>query len=45
MPEGALKLISQRVIQAQDNVLKFVMSTLKKNIFSGKGILNISLPV
>lgn len=25
--------------------MKFVVNTLKKNIFSGKGILNISLPV
>jgi hypothetical protein len=42
---GGLVLINQPKIAAQDNVLKFMMSTLKKNIFSGKGILNISLPV
>jgi hypothetical protein len=42
---GGLKLINQQKINAQNNVLKFIMKTLKKNIFSGKGVLNISLPV
>lgn len=42
---GGLLLTNQPKIAAQDNVIKFMMSTLKKNIFSGKGILNISLPV
>jgi hypothetical protein len=30
---------------AQDNVLSHIIGTLKKNLFSGKGALNISLPV
>lgn len=38
-------LVNKQIIAAQDNVLSFIMSTLKKNIFSGKGGLNISLPV
>jgi hypothetical protein len=42
---GGLILTNKQKIAAQDNVIKFMMSTLKKNIFSGKGILNISLPV
>lgn len=42
---GGLKLVNQVKINAQNNVLKFIMKTLKKNLFSGKGILNISLPV
>ena len=42
---GGLVLINAPKIAAQDNVIKFMMSTLKKNLFSGKGILNISLPV
>ena len=42
---GGLKLINQKKIDAQNNVLKFIMKTLKKNLFSGKGILSISLPV
>lgn len=42
---GGLILINEPKIAAQDNVIKFMMSTLKKNLFSGKGILNISLPV
>jgi len=30
---------------AQNNVIKFVLSTIKNNLFSGKSIMNISLPV
>lgn len=45
LPEGGLKLINKRLIEAQDSVFSFILSTLKKNIFSGKGALNISLPV
>lgn len=43
--DWGFKLINQVKIAAQNNVLKFIMKTLKKNLFSGKGILNISLPV
>lgn len=43
--DGGMLLVNQARIAAQNNVLKFVMATLKKNLFSGKGILNISLPV
>lgn len=43
--KGEMVLINQTKIAAQNNVIKFIMSTLKKNLFSGKGILNISLPV
>ena len=42
---GGLILTNKQKIAAQDNVIKFIMSTLKKNLFSGKGILNVSLPV
>lgn len=42
---GGMILVNETKIAAQDNVIKFMMSTLKKNLFSGKGILNISLPV
>lgn len=42
---GGIVLTNQEKIEAQNNVIKFIMSTLKKNLFSGKGILNISLPV
>jgi hypothetical protein len=38
-------LINKKMMTAQDSVLSFIMSTLKKNLFSGKGGLNISLPV
>ena len=43
--EGGLLLINKEVAEAQDSVISFIMSTLKKNLFSGKGALNISLPV
>ena len=43
--EGGMLLVNQERIAAQNNVLNFIMATLKKNLFSGKGILNISLPV
>jgi hypothetical protein len=42
---GGMLLTNATKIAAQNNVIKFIMSTLKKNLFSGKGILNISLPV
>lgn len=42
---GGMKLVNQVKIDAQNNVIKFIMKTLKKNLFSGKGLLNISLPV
>lgn len=43
--EGGIVLVNEAKIAAQNNVIKFIMSTLKKNLFSGKGILNVSLPV
>lgn len=43
--DGGLLLINKRKIEAQDNVMNFVMKTMKKNLFSGKSILSISLPV
>ena len=43
--KGGIVLVNQTKIAAQNNVISFVMSTMKKNLFSGKGILNISLPV
>lgn len=42
---GGLKLVNQQKIDAQNNVFKFIMKTLKKNLFSGKGVTGISLPV
>jgi hypothetical protein len=38
-------LVNKRLKENQDSVISFILSTLKKNIFSGKGGLNISLPV
>jgi hypothetical protein len=38
-------LVNKPKIAAQNNVIKFMMKTMKKNLFSGKGVLNVSLPV
>ena len=43
--EGGMKLVDEVKAAAQDNVISFVMSTFKKNLFSGKSLLSISLPV
>jgi hypothetical protein len=43
--KGGLKLVNKQKIDAQNNVIKFFMKTFKKNLFSGKGITGISLPV
>lgn len=43
--EMGIRLIDQPKIDAQNNVLKFVMKTMRKNLLSGKSILSISLPV
>lgn len=40
-----IKLIDKEKIDAQNNVLKFVLKTMRKNVLSGKSILSISLPV
>jgi hypothetical protein len=45
LKNGGYKLVNKKIIEAQDSVLSFILSTLKKNLFSGKGALNISLPV
>lgn len=37
--------INEAKLKAQSSVLKSVLKTISKNIFSGKSILNISLPV
>ena len=43
--QGGFKMINKEKMKAQDNVFSFILKTLKKNIFSGKGGLSISLPV
>lgn len=45
LEKGNFRLINKQKIAAQDNVFKYIMTTLKNNLFSGKGITNISLPV
>ena len=42
---GGLTLINKQKLEKQNGVLSYIMKTLKNNIFSGKGITNISLPV
>lgn len=40
-----IKLVNKEKIDAQNNVLKFIMKTMRKNLLTGKSILSISLPV
>lgn len=42
--EGGLLCINQRLVTEQKKVLKHVFSSLGKNLFSNKSLLNISLP-
>jgi len=37
--------INKALIEAQSSVLKSVLSRMGRNLFSGKSILNISLPI
>jgi hypothetical protein len=43
--EQGILLVNKKKIDAQNNVINFIMKTMKKNLFSGKSILSISLPV
>jgi hypothetical protein len=43
--KGELININKKKIQAQNDVLKTVFKRLGRNIFSGKSMLSISLPV
>ena len=38
-------LVNKQKINAQNQVFTFIMKTMRNNIFSGKGILSVSLPV
>ena len=40
-----MKLVNSDKIEAQKNVSKYIIKTMKNNLFSGKGALSISLPV
>lgn len=42
---GGLLYIDEDKMREQKKVLTFIIKRIGKNIFSGKGILNISLPV
>lgn len=42
---GGLEYVDAEKMQEQKKVLTYIIKRIGKNIFSGKGILNISLPV
>jgi hypothetical protein len=42
---GELLFVNQQKIKAQSNVLKNVLKRIGTNFFSGKSILNVSLPI
>ncbi len=43
--DGGILLVNKAKIDAQNNVINFIMKTMRKNLLSGKSILSISLPV
>ena len=43
--EGALIFTNEKKIADQKGVLTFIISQIGKNIFSGKSVMSISLPV
>ena len=42
---GGLGYVDEEKMKEQKKVLTYIIKRIGKNIFSGKGILNISLPV
>jgi hypothetical protein len=42
---GELVFMNQKVIDAQKDVIKFIIGQLCSNLFSGKSIMHMSLPV
>lgn len=45
MATGGLGYVDEEKMKEQKKVLTYIIKRIGKNIFSGKGILNISLPV
>jgi hypothetical protein len=45
MPKGGLAYVDEVKMKEQKKVLTYIIKRIGKNILSGKGILNISLPV
>jgi hypothetical protein len=44
-PAGGLNYVDEQKMNEQKKVLTFIIKRIGRNILSGKGILNISLPV
>ena len=44
-PTGGLNYVDEQKMNEQKKVLTFIIKRIGRNILSGKGILNISLPV
>jgi len=43
--DGGMFFINKKKIEDQKGVLKFILTKIAKNIFSGQSIMSISLPV
>ena len=44
-PTGGLNYVDEEKMNEQKKVLTYIIKRIGKNILSGKGVLNISLPV
>ena len=42
---GELKCVNQQKLDVQSSAIKLVLKRFASNVMSGKGILNVSLPV
>lgn len=45
LPNGDLKCVNQAKLDMQSSAIKLVLKRFASNVMSGKGILNVSLPV
>lgn len=45
LPNGDAKCVNQAKLDAQSSAIKLVLKRFASNVMSGKGILNVSLPV
>lgn len=45
VPAGGMKLVNPQKLAALENVLRFIMSSIRSNIMSGTNPFSLSLPV
>ena len=45
LPNGDVKCVNQQKLDVQSSAIKLVLKRFASNVWNGKGILNVSLPV